>query len=123
MFSLKQIATAATIGALSFPAAYANSGITPANTELGYTTHAMPASGVTRQTVRAAQEAFESNPVNADGDRFIGGEIGWVQQGHGYARRGGSWVHSDNIDHSTPSASTSVTPQSREQFRRMYPGG
>ena len=123
MFSLKQIAIAATLGALSFPAAFANSGITPANTERGYTTHAMPASGVTRQEVQAAQNAFESNPVNADGDRFVGGEIGWVPQGHGYARRGGSWVHADSIDHGTPRASTAVTPQSREQFRQMYPGG
>ena len=38
----------------------------------------MPASTVTRDEVRAAIGAFQSNPLSADGQyRFVGGESGW----------------------------------------------
>ena len=121
MFSLKQITVAFAISALAAPAAFATSGITPADNEIGYQTHAMPASGLTRDQVRAELEAFRRNPVSADGSRFVGGEAGWEIEGHKIAWRDGKLVHADNIDHNAPRASALVTPQSRAEFQRQYP--
>ena len=121
MFSLKQITLAFAISALAAPAAFASSGVTPTNNERGYKTHAMPASGLTRDQVRAELEAFKRNPVSADGSRFVGGEAGWEIEGHKSAWRNGKLVHADNIDHNTPRASALVTPQSRAESQRQYP--
>ena len=122
MFSLKQITLAFAISALAAPAAFASSGVTPTNNERGYKTHAMPASGLTRDQVRAELEAFKRNPVSADGSRFVGGEAGWEIEGHKSAWRNGKLMHADNIDHNTPRASALVTPLSRAESRKLYPG-
>ena len=123
MFSLKQIAIAVATSALAAPAAFATSGVTPVNNERGFTTHAMPASGLTRDQVRAELDAFKRNPVAADGARFVGGETGWELQGHRLEWRNGALVHADNIDHNAPRASARVTSQSRAEFKKLYPGG
>ena len=121
MNSLKQVTVAFAISALAAPAAFATSGITPADNEGGYQTHAMPASGLTRAQVRAELEAFRRNPVSADGSRFVGGEAGWEIEGHKSVWRNGKLVHADNIDHNAPRASALVTPQSRVESQRQYP--
>ena len=121
MSTAKKILLAAAIGALAVPAAFASNGITPANNERGYTTHAMPASGLTRDQVRAEFEPFQHNPISADGARYAGGELGWEIQGHKSEWRNGKLVHADTIDHNAPRASTLVTPQSRAEFEKMYP--
>ena len=121
MYSLKQITLAFALSALAAPAAFATSGVTTANNERGYQTHAMPASGLTRDQVRAELEAFKRNPVSADGSRFVGGEAGWEIEGHKSVWRNGKLVHADNIDHNAPRASASVTPLSRAESQRQYP--
>lgn len=121
MFAAKKVLLAVAIGALIVPAAFASTGTTPANNERGYTTHAMPASGLTRDQVRAELDAFKRNPLNADGARYVGGEIGWEIQGHKSEWRNGKLVHTDTIDHNAPRASTLVTPQSRAEFDKLYP--
>lgn len=123
---LKLTTSSALVALLSLTAisaAHANALIHPANTEAGYTTHAVPDSGVTRAEVRDELQQFRNDPVGADGARFVGGDIGWVYEQHGYARSGGHWVHADRIDHRTPAASRSVTPDTRLDFRQNYPGG
>lgn len=122
MFKLQHILVAVAISALAAPAAFATSGITSADNERGYQTHAMPASGLTRIQVLAELEAFKRNPVSADGSRFFGGELGSEVDGHKYAWRNGKLLHADNIDHNAPRASASLTPQSRAEFRKLYPG-
>ena len=121
MFSIKRITLAFALSALAAPAAFATSGVTTTNNERGYQTHAMPASGLTRDQVRAELEAFKRNPVSADGSRFVGAEVGWEIEGHKSAWRNGKLVHADNIDHNAPRASALVTPLSRAESLRQYP--
>lgn len=42
-------------------------------------------SGLSRETVRTELQAFQRNPVTADGYRFVSGEIGYVFVGRGTA--------------------------------------
>ena len=123
MLNLKQVIVAVAIGAVAAPAAFASSGSTPVNNEAGVRAHAMPASGKTRAQVRAELEAFKKNPVAADGARFVGGEAGWVYEGHKFDLRSGRLVHADSIDHGAPRLSLTMTQQGRDQFRQLYPGG
>ena len=122
MFTTKKVLLATAIGALAVSAAFASSGTTPANGEIGYTTHAMPAGGLTRDQVRAELEAFKRNPLNAEGARYVGGDLGWEIQGHKSEWRNGKLVHADTIDHNAPRAIALATPQSRGEFQKTYPG-
>lgn len=122
MFNFKQLAVTGVIGLLAAPAAFATSGQTPANNERGYTTHAGPPDSLTRDQVRTELQDFKRNPVGADGARFVGGEAGWEVQGHKTEWRNGVRVHADSIDHNAPRASALVTPASRAEFQRLYPG-
>lgn len=119
MSLIQQVLVATTVAIFTLPAAIAASGTTPANNERGYTTHAMPASGLTRAQVQAELAAFRKNPVSADGTRFVGGEIGWVDQGHSSAFRNGRLVHTDNIDHNAPKPSLSMTAAERAAYREL----
>lgn len=67
----------AILATLAVPA-MATSGYTPAAGEAGFTTHAMPASGKTREQVQRELLAWRANPVTSDGWRQVGGEVGWV---------------------------------------------
>lgn len=122
MSALKKTLLVATIGALAVASVFASSGTRPANNERGYTAHAMPASGLTRDQVRTELEAFKRNPTSADGARYVGGELGWENRGHKSEWRDGKLVHADAIDHNAPRASESVTPQTRAEFQKLYPG-
>ncbi len=123
MLKLSSTVLVALFSLTAIQAAHANALLHPANTEAGYTTHAIPDSGVTRAEVQKDLREFRNDPVSAGGARFVGGESGWVYEQHGYGRGGGQWVHADSIDHRTPAASRLVTPETRLETRRTYPGG
>ncbi|MCW5631959.1 MAG: hypothetical protein KIT17_01350 [Rubrivivax sp.] len=72
-------AVIALLGAATLPA-LANSGVTSAATEAGYTTHAMAATK-TRAQVMSELLAWKRNPVTADGWRQVDDERGWVYEG------------------------------------------
>jgi hypothetical protein len=63
-----------------------------------------PLPGKSREQVNAELAAWRSNPVTADGYRFIGGEAGYVYEGASAAGRLGG--------------DTSVASQSRERVRQ-----
>ncbi len=109
-------------GAVAASAALASSGVTPANTEAGYTTH--PMSGAkTRAEVREELKAFQKNPVSADGWRWIGGEVGWSVEPHKYEFRNGKAIHADNLNHNAPKPSQSMTNEERRLQDQLYLGG
>ena len=123
MSIIKQALVATAVAFVTMPAAFATSGTTPAGNERGYTTHAMPASGLTRAQVQADLAAFMKNPVSADGARYVGGEAGWVYEGHKFEFRNGRLVHADSIDHNAPKPSLSMTPEERKVYRELNRGG
>lgn len=123
MSIIKQALVATAVAFVTIPAAFATSGTTSANNQRGYTTHAMPASGLTRAQVKAELAAFMKNPVAADGARYVGGDTGWVYEGHKSEFRNGRLVHTDNIDHNAPKPSLSMTPEERALYRDLYSGG
>jgi hypothetical protein len=69
----------AVLSVVSLPA-LATTGFTPAPTEAGGTSHAMPAAK-TRADVLNELAAWKRNPVTADGWREVGGQAGWVYAG------------------------------------------
>ena len=123
MSIIKQTLVATAVAFVTIPAAFATSGITSANNERGYTTHAMPAGGLTRAQVQAERAAFMKNPVSADGARYVGGDTGWVYEGHKSEFRNGRLVHTDNFDHNAPKPSLSMTPEERPVYRELNRGG
>ena len=123
MSTIKQTLVATAVAFVTIPAAFATSGSTSANNDRGYTSHAMPASGLTRAQVQAELAAFKKNPVAADGARYVGGDIGWVYEGHKSEFRNGRLVHTDNIDHNAPKPSLRMTPAERELYRELHRGG
>lgn len=123
MSIIKQALVATAAAFVTMPAAFATSGATPASSEFGYTTHPMPASGLTRAQVQAELAAFKKNPVSDDAARYVGSEAGWVYAGHKFEFRNGRLVHADNIDHNASKPSLSMTPAERALHRELYRGG
>ncbi|MEQ1593827.1 MAG: hypothetical protein ABL985_01905 [Casimicrobium sp.] len=98
------------------------------NSEAGarfYPNHG-PKSTVTRE--QAKQEAilgrqFGAGKVSPDGWRFVGGERGWVFEGHKIEYRDGKWVHVDGIDKTAARASPKMTAKEKAQFEAQYGQG
>lgn len=57
--------------------AFATSGVSPAPSEAGFTTHHMPSTTTRTEVLRQLAE-WRRNPLAADGWREIGGEAGWL---------------------------------------------
>lgn len=110
------------LGAIAAPTSFASSGYTPANTEIGYTTHPMPGTR-TRAEVQEELKAFQKNPVSADGWRWIGGEVGWEIEPHKYELRNGKIIHVDNLDHNTPKSGRLMSTEEKRLQDELYFGG
>jgi len=78
-FYIKYVPLLALVSAVALPAG-ATSGVTQVGGEVGFTTHAMPATR-TRTDVLIELETWKRNPVTADGWREVGGEAGWMYVG------------------------------------------
>lgn len=76
----------ALLATLSLPA-LATSGFTPGSGEAGGTTHVMPG-GKTRAQVVQELADWRRNPINSDGWKEVGGEVGWVYVGTDRSNRG-----------------------------------
>ena len=63
---------------------------------------------------------FGAGRVSPDGWRYVGGERGWVLEGHKIDFRDGKWVHSDKIDHTTAKPSPKMTAKERALFDAAY---
>lgn len=115
MSNFKPFIIAAALGLAAAPAAFATSGLTPIRGEAGFTTHAMSASGKTRQQAVAELQAFKKNPFAADGSHYVSGEAGWVYEGRKVDPRGSG--------RNTSKPSLTMTPQERQQRFQLYSGG
>lgn len=77
-------------------------------------------SSLTRAQVTNEYLAFRSNPVAADGGRFVGGEAGYVYPAHTYARADGEWICTDKIAHNP--APDAIKSEAEERlFLQQYP--
>ena len=116
---IRKTVVAVALAAAALPAAFANSGSTYINGEVGFQEH--PVQGTaSRAEVKKELEAFRKNPVTADGGRIINGEIGYVPPQHSYAFEGGKLVHTDKLAHNTPKPSQVMTPAERRTYRQNY---
>ncbi len=83
-------------------------------------------SNVTRAKVqreaRMANE-FGKGTLSPDGWRYVGGERGWIYEGHIIEYRDGKWVHVDGIDKSAPRPSPKMTPKEKAAFDAIFTGG
>lgn len=123
----KTLATAAIIAVTSLgfaSIAAANTVWHPTNTQEGFTfkpDHAK--SDKTRAQVQNEAKLardFGAGKVSPDGWRFVGGERGWVLEGHKIDYVDGKWVHVDKIDHSTKRPSPKMTAQEQARFDATY---
>lgn len=105
--------------AMSVPAAFAQSNSVFVGGEAGWIDLPVQ-STLTRDQVRNEFLQFRSNPVAADGGRFVGGEAGYVFPAHTYARVNGEWVCTDKIAHNPPPAAIKSEGE-RRAFQQQYP--
>lgn len=104
------------LATLAIPAAFAQSAYI--NGETGWVVAAPVQSTLTREQVRNEFFAFRSNPVVADGSRYVGGQQGYVNEAHSFARVYGQWVCTDKIAHNA--APTPIkTPDEQWMFRQQ----
>jgi len=78
------------------------------------------ASTKTRAEVVQELQAFRSNPVTADGSRFVDNERGFAPARHSYAFEGGALVHTDTFAHNTAKPSTALTDADKRRNRELY---
>lgn len=75
----KSVLSLVVLGAVVAPA-FAGSDATLVDGEIGFIWHATPG-GKSSDEVRKELQAFQANPVTADGYHYIGGELGYVYVG------------------------------------------
>lgn len=66
---------------------------------------------------------FGKGIISPDGWRFVGGDRGWVYQGHTIEYRNGKWVHTDSIDKTSKKPSPAMTEAERRKWQETYSGG
>lgn len=87
--------------------------------EMGYVP-APTASTLSRDDVRRDLAAFDRNPTQADGGRFVGGEQGYVMPSHAYALKNGELVCVDGIQHNAKPEGFKNEAE-RRAARQRYP--
>lgn len=97
----------------------------PTNTEQGvvFKPDHGPKSNVTREQVKkdaTLANDFGAGRVSPDGWRFVGGERGWVYEGHKIDYVDGKWTHGDKIDHTTTKPSPKMTAKEQAQYNLLF---
>lgn len=103
-------------------AAVADQTFHPSKDETGTIMHFVPGTK-SRAQVEAERIEALTNPVTADGWRYVGGDTGWELVQHAYDFRDGKWVHSDKFDHSTPKPNFDSIEQAKKLYQDLYSGG
>lgn len=117
--SVRKTTLALALATVALPAALAQSNSIFVGGEAGWVDLPVQ-STLTREQVRQEFLQFRSNPVAADGGRFVGGEAGYVFPTHAYARVNGEWVCTDKIAHNPPPAAIKSEAE-RRAFQQQYP--
>lgn len=82
-----------------------------------------PKSTVTRAEVKKEAilaRQFGAGKVSPDGWRYVGGERGWVFEGHKIEYRDGKWMHVDGIDKTAARPSPKMTAKEKAQYDATY---
>lgn len=82
-----------------------------------------PKSNVTREQIKKDAKLakdFGAGRVSPDGWRFVGGERGWVVEGHKIDYVDGKWTHVDKIDHNAKKPSPKMTAKEKAQYDALY---
>lgn len=119
---------AAAMLSTALPSAVADSEWHPNKGESGWTfvpEHLPKATKTPAEVRKEAQLArdFGRGKISPDGWRYMGGDRGWVYEGHRIEYRNGKWVHVDGIDKSATKPSPAMTAKEREKFNALYGGG
>lgn len=107
------------LATMALPAAFAQSNSVFVGGEAGWIDRPVQ-STLTRDQVRNEFLQFRSNPVAADGGRFVGGEAGYEFPAHTYARVNGEWMCTDKIAHNPPPAAIKSEAE-RRAFLQQCP--
>lgn len=94
--SFRTITAALVLAATASPTVFAATGATWVGGEAGFREHPVQRQ-LTREQVRQDLQAFKTNPVDAAGGRFVGGEQGYAPHQHTYVVRDGVKVHTDGF--------------------------
>lgn len=99
----------ALIGAAAAPlSAMAGADFVSIKGEAGALLQDVPSVGLTRAEKLAQDRALSAAEASKlSGWRYVGGEAGWIFEGHKYARVGQEWACVDGIDHSAKADFTS----------------
>jgi hypothetical protein len=117
--SVRTNAIVLAIATMALPAAFAQSTGVFVGGEAGWVQG--PAQGsIAAAQVRSELLQFRSNPVAADGGRYVGGEEGYAFPAHTYALRNGRWECTDKIAHNPPPAAIR-SPSEQKSFELTYP--
>ena len=116
--SVRTNVIAIALATIAVPAAFAQSSSVFVGGERGWIDRPVQ-SNTTRQQVTNEYLQFRSNPVMADGGRYVGGQEGYVFPRHIVALQDGKLVCFDKIAHNPAPA----TPSSAEMraFKQQYP--
>lgn len=120
--SVRQFAIVLAVAATAATAAYAGPSTgtgTFVQGEIGYTDS--PVQSIrSRQDVLAELQSFRSNPLAADGARYVGGEMGYAYVPHTHEFRDGKWIALSGIGHN-PKPAAIMGDSERRQFTELYP--
>jgi hypothetical protein len=116
--SIRTNVIAIALATLAAPAAFAQSSSVFVGGERGWIDGPVQSS-TTHQQVTNEYLRFHSNPVMADGGRYVGGEVGYLFPQHIVAFQNGTLVCVDKIAHNPPPA----TPSNAEMraFKQQFP--
>jgi hypothetical protein len=117
--SVRTNVIAIALATLAVPAAFAQSSSVFVGGERGWVDGPVKSS-TTRQQVTNEYLQFRSNPVMADGGRYVGGQEGYVFPKHIVALQNGQLVCADNIPHNPPPPTITSNAQVRA-FKQQYP--
>ena len=117
--SVRTSVIALALATIIAPAAFAQTASVFVGGEAGWIDQPVQ-SKVTRLQVASEYLQFRSNPVAADGGKFVGGEEGYVFPRHTLAYQNGRWVCTDKIAHN-PKPDAIKSTGERQLFQQQYP--
>jgi hypothetical protein len=117
--SVRKSAFVLAVAALALPAAFAQATSVWVGGERGWVDQPIQSTR-TRDQVSKEFLAFQANPVDANGGRYVGGQLGYVYPQHILAFQNGELVCVDKIAHN-PKPEAIKSAAERRTFLQQYP--